>query len=256
MHELCIGGLSVSKDVLLKLENISKSFGNVKALDGVDLEVPRRSIIGLVGDNGAGKSTLLNICIGLLQPDEGKIYFEGKEVKISSPKEARKLGIEMVHQNLADLIGKLDIQSNFFLGREICKKIGFIKVLDSRSMERITLKRVMDIGIRIRSAKERLGVLSGGEKQSVSIARAVYFGGKLLLLDEPTSALSVKETQKVLNVVKQARDKMGVSIIFVSHLLHHVYDVADKIVVLSKGRKVAELKKEETTVEEIAELIV
>jgi simple sugar transport system ATP-binding protein len=246
----------VPEDILLKLEDISKYFGNVKALDRITLEVPRRSIIGLVGDNGAGKSTLLNICIGLLQPDEGKIYIEGKEARISSPKEARKLGIEMVHQNLADLIGKADIQFNFFLGREICKNMGGIKVLDYAEMKRITLEGVMNVGIRIRSPKERLGILSGGEKQSISIARAMYFGGRLLLLDEPTSALSVKETEKVLKVVKKARDEGGVSIIFVTHLLHHVYDVADKIVVLSKGRKIAELKKEETTLEEITRLIV
>ena len=245
-----------NSDVLLKLEKVSKYFGNVKALDQVDFEVPRKCVVGLVGDNGAGKSTLLKICVGVLQPDEGKIYFEGREVRFSSPLDARRLGIEMVHQNMADLIDKLDICSNFFLGRELCKKIGFIKILDYKRMERITQECVRNIGINLRNVKESLGVLSGGEKQSISIARATYFGGKLLLLDEPTSALSVKETEKVLKVVRKLRDEFGISIVYVSHLLHHVYEVADKIVVLSKGRKIAEFNKEETTVSELTKMIV
>jgi simple sugar transport system ATP-binding protein len=242
--------------ILLRLEKVSKYFGNVKALDKIDLEVPHGSIIGLIGDNGAGKSTLLKIIAGVIQPDNGKIYFNGREVKFSSPLEARRLGIEMVHQNLADLIDKLDICTNFFLGRELCRKVGFIKVLDCKNMEKIAKEYITSIGINLRSVKEPLGVLSGGEKQSISIARATYFGGKLLLLDEPTSALSVKETEKVLNLVKRLRNELGTTIIYVSHLLHHVYEVADKIVVLSKGKKIAELNKEETTVSELAKLIV
>jgi len=245
-----------TSSALLKLEKVSKYFGRVKALDKVYLEVPYKSIIGLIGDNGAGKSTLLKIIAGVIQPDEGKIYFEGREVKLSSPLEARRLGIEMVHQNLADIIDKLDVCTNFFLGRELCKRIGFLKVLDCENMEKITREYIAKVGINLRSVKEPLGILSGGEKQSVSIARATYFGGKLLLLDEPTSALSVRETEKVLNLVRRLRDEFGVSIIYVSHLLHHVYEIADRIVVLSKGRKIAELNKEETTVSELTKLIV
>ncbi|MEM2465565.1 MAG: ATP-binding cassette domain-containing protein [Candidatus Bathyarchaeia archaeon] len=241
---------------LLKLENISKYFGKVKALDRISLEVPTRSIIGLVGDNGAGKSTLLGICAGYLQPDEGKIYFKGKEVRFSSPQEARALGIEMVYQNLGDLIPRASIQFNFFLGREYCKRVGFFKVLDRKTMDRIVLESVKNIDIHLRSPKEPLERLSGGEKQSVAFARAAHFGSNLLLLDEPTSNLSVKETQKVLNAVQKLREKNGVSVIYVSHIIPHVYEVADKIVVLSRGRKIAEIKKEETTVEEIAKMIV
>jgi simple sugar transport system ATP-binding protein len=247
--------MMASYNSLLKLEKVSKYFGNVEALDRLDLEVPHKSIIGVVGDNGAGKSTLLKIIAGVIRPDEGKIYFDGREVRFSSPLEARRLGIEMVHQNLADLIDKLDICANFFLGRELCKKIGFIKILDYRNMEKIAKEYITNVGINLRHARENLGVLSGGEKQSVSIARATYFGGKLLLLDEPTSALSVKETEKVLNLVKKLRSELGVSIIYVSHLLHQVYEVADRIVVLSKGKKIAELSKEEITISELAKLI-
>jgi simple sugar transport system ATP-binding protein len=245
----------MSSTPLLKLEKISKSFGPVRALKHVDLEVYKKEIVGLIGDNGAGKTTLLNICVGILQPDEGKIYFEGKEVKISSPKEARTLGIDMVHQNLGDLIPNFSIVGNFFLGREICRKTGPLIVLDRERMNRITVEKVNELGIKIRSPTENLAVLSGGEKQTIAMARCMYFGSKLFLLDEPTSALSVKETEKVLNVIKKARNENNVSIIFVSHLLHHVYDVSDRIVVLSKGEKIADLKKEETSIPEMAELI-
>lgn len=246
---------NMSGTPLLKLEKISKSFGPVRALRNVDLEVYRKEIVGLIGDNGAGKTTLLNICVGILQPDEGKIYFEGKEVKISSPREARRLGIEMVHQNMGDLIPNFSIVGNFFLGRELCKKTGPFTVLDQKEMNRITVEKIGRVGIKVRSPTENLSVLSGGEKQAVAIARCMHFGSKLFLLDEPTSALSVKETNKVLNIVKRARDENNVSIIFVSHLLHHVYDVSDRIVVLSKGEKIADLRKEETSVSEMAKLI-
>lgn len=240
---------------ILKLEKISKSFGAVKALKNVDLEVYKGEIVGLVGDNGAGKTTLLNICMGILQPDEGKIYFEGKEIKISSPLEARNLGIEMVHQHLGDLIPNFSIVGNFFLGKEICRKVGFLNVLDREKMNRIAMEEINKIGIKMRSPTENLVALSGGEKQSVAIARCMYFGSKMLLLDEPTSALSVKETDKVLKFVKKTRDEYNLPIIFISHLLHHVYSISDRIVVLSKGEKIADLKKEETDIPEIAKLI-
>jgi simple sugar transport system ATP-binding protein len=240
---------------LLKLEKISKSFGPVKALKHVDLEAYKGEIVGLIGDNGAGKTTLLNICMGILQPDEGKIYFGGKEEKISSPQKARNLGIEMVHQNLGDLIPNFSIVGNFFLGKEMLRKAGFLSVLDRKLMNKITMEKIDDVGIKIRSPTENLVALSGGEKQSVAITRCMHFGSKMLLLDEPLSALSVKETDKVLKVVKKARDENNLSIIFVSHLLHHVYSISDRIVVLSKGEKIADLRKEETNVTELAELI-
>ncbi|MEM4311579.1 MAG: ATP-binding cassette domain-containing protein [Nitrososphaerales archaeon] len=240
---------------LLKLENISKSFGGFKALKEVNLEVHNREVIGLIGDNGAGKTTLLNIIMGILQPDAGKIYFEGREVRISSPQEARNLGIEMVHQNLGDLITNFSIVNNFFLGKELCRKVGFLSILDRRTMNEIVMKRINDVGIKLRTPNQDLAVLSGGEKQAVAIARCMHFGSKLLLLDEPTSALSVKETDKVLRVVEQARDQNGLSVIFVSHLLTHVYTVSDRIVVLAKGEKIADLKKEETSVAEMTRMI-
>jgi simple sugar transport system ATP-binding protein len=240
---------------LLRLEKISKSFGKVKALRDLDFEVHKREIVGLVGDNGAGKSTLLNICMGLFQPDDGKIYLQGREVKISSPQAARDLGIEMVHQNMGDLIMNLSIVGNFFLGKEMCRKMGFVDVLDRNQMNNLTTQRVAEVGIKIRSPNENLGLLSGGEKQAVAIARCMHFGSGLLLLDEPTSALSVKETNKVLGVVEKARDEKDFSVVFVSHLLHHVYSISDRIVVLAKGEKIADVRKQETTIPEVAELI-
>jgi len=244
----------MSNSTLLKLDNISKSFGDFKALKNVSLEVNRKEVIGLIGDNGAGKTTLLNIIMGILQPDEGRIYFEGREVKIHSPLQARNLGIEMVHQNMGDLIPNFSIVGNFFLGKELCKKLGFIKILDRKAMNNIVMERINSLGINLRTPNQELSVLSGGEKQAVAIARCIHFGSKLLLLDEPTSALSVKETDKVLRVIDQAREH-GLSIIFVSHLLSHVYSVSDRIIVLSKGEKIADLKKEETNIAEMTRMI-
>ncbi|HID09641.1 TPA: sugar ABC transporter ATP-binding protein, partial [Candidatus Micrarchaeota archaeon] len=199
---------------LVRMVKISKSFGTVQALKDVDFEVGYQEVMGLVGDNGAGKSTLIKILTGVFPPDSGEIYFEGKRVNIRSPREARDLGIETVYQDLA-LIPLMSISRNFFLGREPTVRVGPLRFLDKRRMDRTVREVLSEIGIKVRSPDEPVAVLSGGERQSVAIGRAVHFGAKLLILDEPTSALSVRETHKVLDYILEAKER-GLSIIFIT----------------------------------------
>lgn len=238
---------------LVQMINISKNFGTVQALKNVDFDVHHREVMGLVGDNGAGKSTLIKILTGVFPPDTGEIYFEGKRVVIRSPKEARAMGIETVYQDLA-LIPLMSVSRNFFLGREPVACFGPFRFLDKRKMDRVVLDVLSQIGISVRSPDEPVAVLSGGERQSVAIGRALHFGAKLLILDEPTSALSVRETHKVLDYILEAK-KRGLSIIFITHNIYHVYSVADRITILEHGRKVATLQKSEVTAEEVIEIV-
>jgi len=238
---------------LLKIEKLSKYFGPVHALKNVSFSVQQSEILGLLGDNGAGKSTLIKILTGVYPPTEGIIYFEGKRLNVPSPKEAREQGIETVYQG-SPLIELLSIYRNFFLGREIRKKFGFFKVLDKEKMKKESEKVLNDIGVSVRSAEESVSNLSGGERQAVSIGRCMHFGAKLLILDEPLNNLSVKESRVVL---KHATDvkRAGVSIIFIDHNIHHVYSVCDRFVILEKGEKIWEGKREEKKIDEIIEII-
>ncbi|MGH2523910.1 MAG: ATP-binding cassette domain-containing protein, partial [Anaerolineales bacterium] len=197
------------------MESIVKRFGTVTALIGVDFTVNPREVVALVGDNGAGKSTLIKILTGVYTPTEGQIYFEGRPVQIRSPREARALGIETVYQDLA-LVNLMSITRNFFLGRELVRKIGLIRWLRLREMHNQTQTSLRDIGIEVRSPAEPVERLSGGERQSIAIGRALHFGAKLLILDEPTSALSVAETRKVLTYTLNAKER-GLSVIFITH---------------------------------------
>jgi simple sugar transport system ATP-binding protein len=236
---------------LVNMVNIHKWFGSLHALKGVNFTVGRKEVVGLVGDNGAGKSTLIKILSGYYKPNYGEIWFEGRKVNFNSPREARRLGIETVYQDQA-LAPHLSVARNVFLGREITKSMGFVnaKKIKKESME--ALKR---IGLDLRSADLPINFLSGGERQGVALARALHFGAKLIILDEPTAALSIKESQKVLEFVKSVRDE-GLSVIFVTHNLYHVYPIADRFVVLSRGEKVADVMKEETSIDELTKAIV
>lgn len=238
---------------LVRMVNISKSFGTVQALKNVDFEVGYREVMGLVGDNGAGKSTLIKILTGVFPPDTGEIYFEGRKVNIRSPKEAREMGIETVYQDLA-LIPLLDISRNFFLGREPVLRLSPFRFLDKRKMDQTVRDVLSEIGIQVRSPRDPVAVLSGGERQSVAIGRALHFGAKLLILDEPTSALSVRETHRVLDFILEAKDR-GLSIVFITHNIYHVYSVADRFTILEHGRNVACLRKDEVTAEAIIEIV-
>ncbi len=241
------------EDSLVEMVGIAKSFGTVEALRGVDFRVAKQEIVGLLGDNGAGKSTLIKILTGVYTPTRGQIYFEGKPVFINSPHEARELGIETVYQDLA-LVPLMSIARNFWLGQEITRSMGPIKVLDKKQMSDTAREALREIGINIRSADEPVGSLSGGERQSIAIGRAVYFGKKLLILDEPTSALSVKQTQEVLNYTRAAKEK-GLSVIFITHNIAHVHEVADRFTIIRGGRKVGDFYKEEVTEMEVAQMV-
>jgi len=238
---------------VVSMLDIHKWFGKVYALRGVDFTVNSAEVVGLVGDNGAGKSTLMKILAGIYPPDKGKIFFEGKEVAFSSPKDAMKLGIETIHQDIA-LVSLMSIARNIFMGRELEKQVGFAKLLDLERMREESVKALGDIGLLISNPDTIVENLSGGERQGVAIARAMYFKTKLLILDEPTNNLSVKESSRVLQFIKELREQ-GISSVFITHNLHHVYPVADKIVVLSHGKNVGLFKKEETSIEHIEEMI-
>jgi len=238
---------------IVHMEKIVKRFGTVTALDGVDFTVGRREVMALLGDNGAGKSTLIKILTGVYAPDSGQIYFEGEPVQIRSPRDARALGIETCYQDLA-LVNQMSIMRNFFLGRELVRRIGPIRWLNVRQMNLLTRSSLHEIGIKIRSASEKVEKLSGGERQSIAIGRALHFGAKLLILDEPTSALSVAETRKVLTYVLNAKER-GLSVIFITHNVHHVYQVADRYTILRHGKLVGTYDRAELTEEDIADLI-
>jgi simple sugar transport system ATP-binding protein len=240
-------------DDLLVLEKITKKFGGIAALKDISLRVARGEIIGLVGDNGAGKSTLAKIIVGYYKPDSGKIFFEGREVRFSSPQEARRAGIEIVYQDMA-LVDYMSIYRNIFLGREIGRGFGPIKLLDKKSMRRAALNLIREIGISDKNPDTPVSKLSGGERQAIAIARAVYFGAKLVIFDEPTSALSIRETQNVLRLIRNLKER-GITSIVISHNIHHVYSISDRIVVLEKGNKILDIPRESTTPEEIEKVI-
>ncbi len=238
---------------LIKMDKIGRRFGTITALEDVDFEVGYQEIIGLLGDNGAGKSTLIKVLTGVHQPTSGQIYFEGQPVSMTSPQDARDLGIETVYQDLA-LVPLMNISRNFYLGREPTRRLGPLPVLDKQKMDDNTADALGHIGIKIRDAAEPVGTLSGGERQSIAIGRAVHFGSKLLILDEPTSALSIGETRKVISYTTEAK-KRGISVIFITHNIHHVFEVADRFTIISHGHKVGDFRKEEVTQDEVAGMI-
>lgn len=240
---------------LMELRGVSKFFGPVKALQGVDFQIRPGEVIALLGDNGAGKSTLIKIISGLHTPTQGQVFFEGQPVQLRSPKDARALGIETVYQDLA-LIETMSIMRNFFLGSEPVKRFGPLKFLDRKQMIAASKDVLSDIGLKNLRAKptDSVSTLSGGERQAIAIGRTMYFGAKLVILDEPTSALSLNETNKVLSYIKQAKDS-GLAVIFITHNMYHAYPVADRIVIIEHGRKVEDCAKSEKSLEDIAEII-
>jgi len=239
---------------LLQMEGISKRFGGVQALDKVDLEVNYKEVLAIVGDNGAGKSTLVKIISGAITPDQGKIYLEGKEVKIKNPKDALNLGIQMAYQDLA-LVDCLNISTNLFLGREICRNFLGISFLKSKIMRDESMEHLESLGIRtIKNINEKVRNLSGGQRQIIAISRAVFWGKKLIILDEPTAALGVRESNRVNELIKSLKHK-NISVIVISHNLQHVFNVADRVVILRHGKKVGEREIKETDGDEVVKMI-
>ena len=242
------------KNTVLKCAGISKNFGSVVALNNVSLEVYENEIVGLVGDNGAGKSTLIKIISGNFPPDKGELFLEGKKVSFKSPEESRREGIETVYQDLS-LCENLDSISNLFVGREIYKKFLGFRILQQKDMERRTIDVLNEIDIEIPSVREKVEYLSGGQRQAVSLARFVAWSKKLILLDEPTAALGVRETRKALDLVMKIRKEREISIIFISHNLPQIFEMVDRIVVLRHGEVVGIREKEKTNPDEIVSLI-
>lgn len=234
---------------MIRAENLTKRYDSVIALNNVSFVAHKKEIIGLVGDNGAGKSTLLNILVGLFPPDEGKIYLEGKETRFTSPGDARRQGIEIVYQ-FSNLIDGMPIYKNFFMGREIIKR----SVLDNKLMQSKSEEALNRIGI-TKSSNQLVEELSGGQRQAVALGRAFYFGTKVLLLDEPTTGLSLKEVDRTLERIKLIRDNAFMSIIFVTHNLQHIMPIADRIMVLYHGEKICDKRTESTSIEELTKMI-
>jgi ABC-type sugar transport system ATPase subunit len=224
---------------VVEMRNIKKSFAAVQALRGVDLILHHNEVLGLVGDNAAGKSTLMRVLSGAYTPDEGEIFIEGKKAHIVNPWDARRLGIEMVYQDLA-LANNLDVAANVFLGREAVRiQLGPIGVMDKHHMEQETHRLLDRLKIDISSVRLKVESLSGGQRQAVAIARATAFNAKVIIMDEPTAALSVAAIGKVLDLVRELKAQ-GRSIIIISHRLEDIYQVSDRMMVLRHGRKVCD----------------
>jgi D-xylose transport system ATP-binding protein len=227
------------------MKGISKSFGAVQALTDVDFEVYAGEVVALVGDNGAGKSTLIKCVSGAHAADRGAIFVEGEEVKIHTPSDASRLGIETVYQDLA-LCDNLDVVANMFLGREEAEPGGF-GPLQELVMERRSLDILSDLRVTtISSVRQAVASLSGGQRQSVAISRAVMWRAKVMILDEPTAALGVAQTAQVLALIKRLREQ-GLGVVVITHNLHEVFEVSDRIIVLRLGRRVATFERRETT---------
>jgi fructose transport system ATP-binding protein len=242
---------SLAKPVL-SARNISKSYGRVVALRGVDLDVYRGEVLGLIGDNGAGKSTLIKCITGAETPDSGSIFLEGEEVVFHSPLAARHAGIEAVYQTLG-VAPQLDIASNLFLGRELRKRglLGCIlRMLDVQAMRRQAARQVADLGIStIQDITQAVETLSGGQRQAVAVARAAAFGSKVLIMDEPTAALGVRESSQVHRLIRTLRDR-GLPIILISHNMPVLWELANRVQIMRLGKSIALVNPETTSMEE------
>ncbi len=244
----------MSTSFLLELDGISKNFGGVRALHNVHLKLGYNEILAVVGDNGAGKSTLMKVVSGAILPDSGTIIFEGRKVSIRSPQDSLALGIQMCYQDLA-LINCLDIQSNLFMGREIVRGfLGRIHFLEKRKMRNLSNEHLKSLGISIPYLREKVGNLSGGQRQVIAISRAVYWGKKLIILDEPTAALGVQESRKVLDLIRTLKHK-DLSVIIISHNLQHVFTVADRVMVLRQGENAGDRIIKNTDGDEVVKMI-
>ncbi len=235
---------------ILSLRNINKSFGPVDVLKGVSIDIIPGQVTALVGDNGAGKSTLIKCIAGIYTPESGQYLFEGQEVSVAGPRDATALGIEVVYQDLA-LCDNLDIVHNMFLGRESKKGV----ILDEPAMELSARKTLDSLSVRtVKSVRQTVASLSGGQRQTVAIARAVLWNNKVVILDEPTAALGVSQTEQVLKLVRSLADK-GIAVLIISHNLNDVFEVADNIAALYLGTMAAQVQKNEVSPNQIIELI-
>jgi ABC-type sugar transport system ATPase subunit len=240
-------------DIILEGRNITKMYGGVHALKDVTFRLPRNEVVALLGDNGAGKSTLVKILSGAISPTGGQMLVEGRQVELTSTRHAKELGIETVYQDLA-LVDCLSIEKNIYLGKEIVKRYLGLEVLQNRAMKKGALKFLSEVGITIVDPDRTVEKLSGGQRHAVAISKGAFWTEKILILDEPTAALGVKETGRILNMILELKKK-GLSIVFITHNMEHAFLVADRFFVLRVGEKVGERRKEETNHEEIVKMI-
>ena len=241
-------------DYILQLEDISKFFGPVIALGGVTLRLRRGEVHCLLGDNGAGKSTLIKTLAGVHSPDKGEYLIDGKPVRFASPRQALDAGIGTVYQDLA-LVPLMSVARNFFMGREPTKQLlGFLPVMDHALAAETAGTKLRDMGIRIRDANQMVGTMSGGEKQCLAIARAIHFGAKVLILDEPTAALGVKQSANVLKLIATARSR-GISVIFITHNVNHAYPIADSFTLLNRGKSLGTYLKQDVSKDEVLDMM-
>ena len=238
---------------LLRIESVSKRFGTVIALDDVGFEVHAGEVVALLGDNGAGKSTLIKIISGSFRPDSGKIFFDGQEVRFTSPAAAKALGIETVYQDLS-LCMNVDVVANFFMGRERHTKFLGLKILREAEMQTETEQAMHGIGINIPSVRTNVEHLSGGQRQAIELCRFVHWGGRLVLLDEPFAALGVEQTRRGLDLVQRVKEQ-GIAVIVITHNMLHAFQVADRVVVLRHGRVTGVRDASATNPEEVVSLI-
>ncbi|GAC1401160.1 MAG: ATP-binding cassette domain-containing protein [Ktedonobacteraceae bacterium] len=244
-----------AKQPILQIKNLSKHFGGLVAVDSVSLEVYPGEVVGLLGDNGAGKSTLIKLISGVHRSDSGQVIFDGNEVNFSTPLDARRVGIETIYQDLA-LCENLDASANIFLGREpIVRKLGIFRELNYSYMQDESRQVLEQLDIQIPNLRRPIRQLSGGQRQAVAIARAVYWNARLMIMDEPTAALGVPEQLKVLELVRTLRER-DVPIILISHNMQDVFAVADRVIVMRRGRNVGERLTKETNNNEIVSLMV
>ncbi|MGA9254953.1 MAG: ATP-binding cassette domain-containing protein [Roseobacter sp.] len=238
---------------IVHMENIEKHFGNVIALAGVSFDITPGECHCLLGDNGAGKSTFIKTMSGVHKPTKGRIMFEGQEMNFNSPRDSMEAGIATVYQDLA-MIPLMSVTRNFFMGREPTKGAGLFKRFDTDAANDITMSEMKKMGINLRAPDQAVGTLSGGERQTVAIARAVYFGAKVLILDEPTSALGVRQTSNVLATIDRVR-KDGIGVVFITHNVRHAMAVGDRFTVLNRGKTLGTAQRGQITPDELQDLM-
>mgnify|MGYP005686352967 FL=1 len=239
----------MSDNLVLEAKSVSKFFGTITALQNVDLHLNKGEVLGVVGDNGAGKSTLMKVLSGLYKPSEGSLFFDQEKVTLNSPRDSQNLGLEMVYQDLA-LAGNLPIGDNIFLGREPTRKVGPFNFLDHKKRKQLTEEHLAKLKINVKSADQKVEELSGGQRQAVAIARATAFNAKIVLMDEPTAALAVKEVGKVLDLILNLK-KLGVSVIVISHRMDDIFTVCDRVMALFQGTNFAESELKNTSRDEV-----
>jgi D-xylose transport system ATP-binding protein len=238
---------------LLRLESITRNFGAIEALRGISFDIHRGEVVALLGDNGAGKSTLVKIISGGLEPSSGRIIYDGEERHFATPADAKAVGIETVYQDLS-LCTNVDVVANFFMGREVVKRYFGIPVLQERAMEEAVAQAMANAGTRIPSLRTNVEHLSGGQRQAIELNRFVYWGGKLVLLDEPFAALGVEQTRRGLDMIKRIAAQ-GIAVVIITHIMAQAFQVADRMVVIRQGLVAGDVARDQTSPDQVVQMI-